>query len=130
MLPFNKQTFQAHLQKDHKISHFTDYIKEIVYGGNDGMPNSEQKDELLNGLNIFLSFVFFTLIPLLPYFFITQINATFFYSFFCTLFSLMLLGTLRGFITKEPLYRPIIEVVIIGGASALISFFVCTFFRV
>lgn len=247
MQSLTKEAFQDHLEKEHKTSHFADYIKEIVYGGNDGivttfavvsgfsgaqlgahttqfsiitvllfglanlfadgaamglgnflsiraekevykmaknkeyhevkhstdfekaetvyllqskgftedqatqmtdilstnddywvnfmmtheleMQNPEKENEFMNGLNTFLSFVFFGAIPLLPYFFTTNIDSSFYYSCGATFFALVLLGVLRGLVTKEPLYKPIIEVVLIGSTSAFISFFVGTFFR-
>lgn len=37
MLTYNANTYKKHLAQEHRISPFSVYLKEIVYGGNDGI---------------------------------------------------------------------------------------------
>lgn len=36
-MPYSKESLHEHLEKEHKITPFSEYLKEIVYGGNDGI---------------------------------------------------------------------------------------------
>jgi VIT1/CCC1 family predicted Fe2+/Mn2+ transporter len=94
------------------------------------LPNPQGEKPALMGLATFIAFVFFGFIPLIPYFFKLSIHDAFFYSSINTLLALVLLGLLRFRISKVHLLRSIGEVVLVGGTSALIAYFVGTFFRI
>ncbi len=36
-MTYTKETLESHLAEEHKITPFSEYLKEIVYGGNDGI---------------------------------------------------------------------------------------------
>ena len=78
----------------------------------------------------FLAFIIFGLIPLAPYIFIQNFNTTFKLSVFFTFLALLIIGLFRWKVTKEGILRSVGEVVLLGGASATVAYFVGTFFRI
>ena len=84
---------------------------------------------LYNGLATFLSFVFFGFMPLIPYFYNSPIKETFIYASFCTLIALIMLGILRAIITKENIFRSIIETILVGGTAASLAYLVGYLFK-
>lgn len=94
------------------------------------MPNPESEKPLLTGLSTFFSFILFGSIPLVPYFIPMNQDDTFIVSIFFTITALILLGLLRFKVTKEKIIRSIGEVVFLGSISALVAYFVGTFFKI
>lgn len=92
------------------------------------LENAEDENPIINGLATFFSFLVFGFIPLSPYLLNNPINLTFKLSVFSTVFSLALLGYLRGKISKQPIMLSILETLIVGGLSGGAAFFVGTFF--
>jgi VIT1/CCC1 family predicted Fe2+/Mn2+ transporter len=70
----------------------------------------------------FLSFVVFGSIPLFPYLFLGSSAGTFAIAVFSTLAALIILGLTRGYVTKQGLIRGVLEVVVVGGASAIVAY--------
>ncbi|MEI6222494.1 MAG: VIT1/CCC1 transporter family protein [bacterium] len=95
------------------------------------MENPEGDNPSLNALVTFLSFIFFGFIPLFPYVFLRELPAqtAFIVSSTATLLALILLGYVRGKMSKEKIWQSIAEVTLIGGSSAIIAFLVGTFFK-
>ena len=93
------------------------------------MPNPEHDNPLLTGTVTFFSFVFFGLIPIVPYIFMESLENIFSVSVSFAFLALVLLGMLRWRVTKQTLWRSVGEVVLVGGTSAVIAFIVGTFFR-
>ena len=94
------------------------------------IPNPEGENPYLTGLATFTAFIIFGSIPLIPYLFFQDLNQAFFNSVLATISALILLGILRWRITKESVVRSILEIVLIGGLSAVIAYIVGTFFAV
>lgn len=84
---------------------------------------------IFTSLATFFSFIFFGFMPLLPYVFLREI-VDFRISIFFTIIALILLGLLRWKATHEKLWKSLLETVFIGGLSALIAYFVGTFFKI
>lgn len=93
--------------------------------------NQHIDNPIFTSLATFVSFVVFGLIPTIPYLYFKQLSyqTLFTYSIAVTLTSLIVLGLVRFYITREKWYKGILEVFIIGGVSASIAYLVGTFFR-
>lgn len=96
------------------------------------MPDPRGDNPMLTGFATFASFLFFGVIPLLPFMFSgTALPSTvFMYSVIGTLFALVLLGILKWKIVGSSLKMSLFEVLVVGGAAALVAYFVGTFFEV
>lgn len=167
-----------------KKSRLSDYLKEIVYGGIDGiittfavvagftgannpelmlnkgymivllfgfanlfadatsmglgnflsvrtdqaLNRSKNENPYLTALVTFTSFILFGIIPLLPYIFLQHVQQVFVVAVIFTEVALFLLGLLRVEITKEKPAKAMSEVMVLGSVSALVAYFVGTFF--
>lgn len=80
-------------------------------------------------LATFLSFVLFGAIPLLPYIFSLPTEYVFKYSIVSTMSALLLLGILRGYVSRQKSLRGIMETLFVGSISASVAYTVGTFFR-
>jgi VIT1/CCC1 family predicted Fe2+/Mn2+ transporter len=84
-----------------------------------------KKTMILKALSTTISFLFFGLIPLLPFIFLSPRDPiTGFISIGATIFSLILLGIFRWIVTKQSLIRSILEILLIGGTAAIVAFLV------
>jgi VIT1/CCC1 family predicted Fe2+/Mn2+ transporter len=81
------------------------------------------------GLATFGSFVFFGIIPLIPYFFTINTQSTFIYSSFFTAGALSLLGIFRAYTTKDSYIIAIGETLLIGGTAATLAYVVGALFK-
>ncbi|MDP3941310.1 MAG: VIT1/CCC1 transporter family protein [bacterium] len=93
------------------------------------IPNPASENPYLTAFATFSAFVVFGIIPLIPYFINQDPTKSFAFSAFATLTALVLLGLLRWKVTTETILRSVLEIVAVGGTSALIAFAVGTFFR-
>jgi VIT1/CCC1 family predicted Fe2+/Mn2+ transporter len=93
------------------------------------MQSPENENPLLTSSATFLAFIGFGFIPLIPYFVLRSVENTFLISILFTMLALVLLGLVRWKVTSERFWRSVGEVLLIGGASAAVAFFVGTFFR-
>jgi VIT1/CCC1 family predicted Fe2+/Mn2+ transporter len=94
-----------------------------------GMTDPDGESPWRQGLATFLSFLAFGAIPLVPYFLLDPVRATFHLSVGATFTALVLLGLLRWHVTRESLARSVGETVLIGGVCAAIAFGVGLAFR-
>jgi VIT1/CCC1 family predicted Fe2+/Mn2+ transporter len=106
-----------------------DYWVEFMMRDELEMQNTEGDNHYLTALTTFCSFLFFGFIPLIPYVLFSQSPDIFFISIGFTAGALTLLGLLRWRVTGQTLIRSVGEVLLIGGTSAAIAFFVGTFFE-
>jgi VIT1/CCC1 family predicted Fe2+/Mn2+ transporter len=84
------------------------------------------------GLATFVSFLVFGAIPLLPFMFAGEASAAsvFLYSVIGTGIALVLLGLLKWKIVGSSLRKSLAEVLLVGGAAAIVAFLVGSFFEV
>lgn len=187
-IKYDQKDYEGHLAEEHKRTPISEYLREIVYGGSDGIittfavvagftgaqsgnstlvggsfltvllfgfanlladatsmglgnflsiraeqglrKSPGEDNPYFTGLATFVAFLFFGLIPLIPYiiFSFVAFDAVFTVSVLFTLLALLLLGFLRWTVTKEGVFRSIGEVVLLGGVSAVIAYFVGTLF--
>lgn len=92
--------------------------------------NPENEHPIKTGLSTFFSFLIFGSIPLLPYILFGLRENTFIIAIIFTVFALVILGLVRWKVTTQNIVRSVMEIVIIGGTSAMIAYFVGTFFRI
>ena len=89
-----------------------------------GMADPTDDGPAARGLMTFVSFIFFGSAPLLPYFFMDPLPATFTISILATFSALIALGTLRWHVTNETLARCVGETVLVGGICAAVAYLV------
>ena len=95
-----------------------------------GMNDPENDSPALKGLATFVSFSGFGFIPIIPYFFMSDITNTFFISILFTLGALILLGALRAYTTKESYIVSIFETILVGGTAATLAYIVGFLFKI
>ena len=93
------------------------------------MESPEKENSIITGIMTSLSFISFGFIPLIPYILLGSTSHIFLISSTATVCALIILGILRLRITQGSIVRSIGEIVVLGGASAVIAYFVGTFFR-
>jgi len=96
------------------------------------MPDPRGDNPLLTGFATFISFIIFGSIPLLPFIFASEASAreVFVYSVIGTACALVLLGLLKWRVVGSSVWKSLMEVLVVGGAAALIAFFVGSLFDV
>lgn len=94
------------------------------------MSNPEKDNPTAMAIATFTSFVFFGMIPLIPYIFYRNVSNIFTLSIIATTGALIALGFLRWKITKQGIVRSIGETLFLGGTAAAVAFLVGTFFRI
>lgn len=82
----------------------------------------------LRGLATFIAFLIFGFVPLVPYLLIDEVESAFVWSTGAALLALLVLGWVRGLITQEPMWRAIVEVVLLGTLAGAVAFVVGAFF--
>lgn len=87
---------------------------------------------VLTGFATFASFLIFGAIPLLPFIFAGEASpsSVFIHSIIGTFIALLLLGFLKWKIVGASLHKSLFEVLVVGGAAALVAFSVGSFFNV
>ncbi|MEO0819700.1 MAG: VIT1/CCC1 transporter family protein [Pseudomonadota bacterium] len=106
-----------------------DLMADYLLQHETGIADPRNEQPWHSGLATFVAFMLFGAIPLLPYFLLDPVPATFELSAFCTLGALVLLGLLRWYVTRDRLLRSVGETVLIGGVCALIAYGVGLAFR-
>lgn len=96
------------------------------------IPDIRKDNPALTGLVTFVAFLFFGIIPLLPFIVAGEASPStvFLYSVFGTAFALVLLGLLKWKIVGTSIQKSLFEVLVVGGVAALVAFFVGSFFDV
>lgn len=92
------------------------------------MSNPEKDNATFMAIATFVSFIFFGLIPLMPYIFVHE--SIFTWSIIATTFALLLLGVLRWQVTKKSIVQSVGETLLLGGSAAIVAFLVGTLFQV
>lgn len=92
-----------------------------------GLTKERSSRPAAHGIVTFFSFVFFGAIPLLPY--LLQIDDRFLIAIVGALTAMAVLGVSRSYITRERIFRGIVEVVGVGAASATVAYGVGLFLR-
>jgi VIT1/CCC1 family predicted Fe2+/Mn2+ transporter len=77
----------------------------------------------------FVSFIFFGLLPLLPYVVYAGSPNAFVYSVITTATALILLGVLRYRVTRQSFVRAVSESLLLGGLAASVAYIVGTLFN-
>lgn len=93
------------------------------------LPNPEKDNPSMMSLVTFISFVCFGFIPLTPYVFFHG-SSLFIASIFTTAIALFLLGVMRWRISKQSFIRSVGEMLLLGGAAAIVAYVVGTLFKV
>ena len=96
------------------------------------MPDPRGDNPYLTGLATFLAFLGFGAIPLLPFILAgdASTEAVFQYSILGTFTALVTLALLKWQIVGTGLGKSLLEVVLVGGAAAVIAFFVGSLFTI
>jgi VIT1/CCC1 family predicted Fe2+/Mn2+ transporter len=96
------------------------------------MSDPRGDNPVLTGLATFGAFLLFGSIPLLPFIFAGEASASsvFLYSVTGTVIALVLLGLLKWRIVGSSLGKSLFEVLVVGGAAALVAFSVGSLFDV
>ncbi len=91
--------------------------------------NFDEKQRIgLTSLATFISFIFFGLIPLLPYLLLGTATNQFLISILSTGGALLLLGILRWKISGGSLIKDLVEVLSVGSVAAFVAYLVGTLF--
>lgn len=105
-----------------------DYWAEFMMRYELEIPTPEHENPILTGLATSGAFVMFGFIPLIPYILI-EADSKFIISVIFAFIALVLLGVLRWKLTTQSLIRAVGEIVLLGGAAAVIAYFVGTLFK-
>lgn len=95
---------------------------EIEFEQNEGKKVRMGFRPLLNGIVSFLAFGIAGFIPLISYVF--KIPNSFYVSSILVVFSLIIVGIFRGYVSNKNIVRTSIENLLIGGTSAVVAFYV------
>lgn len=95
---------------------------EIEYEQSEGRKVQVGNRPIKNGLVSFLAFSIAGFIPLISYVF--KINNSFTISAVLVVISLLIVGIFRGIVSNKHIIRTAFENLLIGGASAVIAFYV------
>lgn len=105
-----------------------DYWAEFMMRYELEIPTPEHENPILTGVATIGAFVLFGFIPLIPYILI-DVDNKFAISIICAFVALVLLGGIRWKVTTQSLIRAVGEIVLLGGAAAIIAYFVGTLFK-
>lgn len=89
-----------------------------------GMTPEDMDVPWLHGMMTFFSFIFFGGIPILPYIFQVRVEWSFIVAIISTGISLILLGFLRSWVTRQRLFWGLVEIVWLGAMTAAVAYFV------
>ena len=77
----------------------------------------------------FVGFLIFGIVPLIPYLFRPQAQNIFPIAIAGTAAALILLGATRSVVTRERIYRGALEIVALGGITAVVAYGIGYFLR-
>lgn len=87
-------------------------------------------DIMGSSIAIFISFIMFGSLPLIPYAIgINNSRTAFSVSIITTFIALVLLGVFKWIVIKKALLRSVVETVLVSGIAAIVAFLVGVFFR-
>jgi VIT1/CCC1 family predicted Fe2+/Mn2+ transporter len=87
-----------------------------------GMIDSSGEKALLHGAATFLGFLIFGSVPLMPYVLSQARSDNFTLAIIGTGMALLLVGITRSFVTRERIYRGVLEILLIGAVTASIAY--------
>lgn len=87
-----------------------------------GMTDPGAERAFLHGLATFLGFFVFGAVPLLPYLINSSRSNNFPLAIGGTLAALLMVGLTRSLVTRERIYRGIVEILLIGAVTASIAY--------
>jgi len=91
----------------------------------------DRKTPFLSALMIFLAFMLFGFVPLIPYVFNIGDNQTkFLLAIIFSTIALLILGIFRWRLTFDNFRKSVGEILLLGGTAALVAYIVGTFFKV
>jgi VIT1/CCC1 family predicted Fe2+/Mn2+ transporter len=107
-----------------------EYLLDFIMNNKLEMSDPRGTNPALTGTATFISFMFFGVIPLLPFILIPSgsISTVFTLSVLGTFLALVSLGLLKWRVVGGSILSALIEVVTVGGVAALIAYYVGTFF--
>jgi len=107
-----------------------EYLLDFIMNNKLEMSDPRGTNPALTGFATFISFMFFGVIPLLPFILIPSgsISTVFTLSVLGTFLALVSLGLLKWRVVGGPIMSALGEVVTVGGVAALIAYYVGTFF--
>ncbi|MFT5171461.1 MAG: VIT1/CCC1 family predicted Fe2+/Mn2+ transporter [Candidatus Marinamargulisbacteria bacterium] len=94
-----------------------------------GLQNPEDINAKACGLATFCSFVFFGVLPLLPYFFFSDIKTNFALSCLFMGIALFFLGVFRARLSQQAYTKAVGETMLVGGLSGIVAFLIGSFFH-
>jgi VIT1/CCC1 family predicted Fe2+/Mn2+ transporter len=106
-----------------------EFMADFMMQYETGMSDPSGDAPIARGMMTFVSFIFFGLAPLLPYFLLDPVPGTFMVSIFATFAALVALGSLRWQVTTATLARCVGESVLVGGTCAAVAYAVGVAFR-
>ena len=87
-----------------------------------GMIEGTAENAFLHGVATFLGFLVFGSVPLLPYFFSRSGSENFTQAIVGTFLALLLVGVTRSTVTRQRIYRGVLEILLIGTVTASIAY--------
>lgn len=110
---------------------YPDYWLSFMMTHEIGLPNPSTEVPHIDALVTFSSFVLFGSIPLLPYLFFQQLPVSYLFwgAIGGSVFALIILGSMRHFLSGEKLKTAIVEVLGLGSIAGMVAYFVGVFFR-
>lgn len=109
-----------------------EYWLDFMMANEYEMSDPRGDNPVLTGFTTFLSFVVFGAIPIIPFFFLSNLQAStiFQISTAGTFMALVVLGLLKWKVVGTGILRSVLEIVIVGSTAAIIAFWVGTFFQI
>ena len=105
-----------------EISRHPELLADFMMNYEFEMADPTGSNPAVNALYTFFSFLFFGVIPLLPYVLGLPIQSAFQVSVAATAFALFLLGLFRWRITRENMLRSVFETMLVGGVCAVVAY--------
>lgn len=118
VLGANAEQLADQLQKHPEL--MADFMMTYEFG----MANPEDENPAVNALYTFFSFLFFGIMPLIPYLIYDPTPATFNLSVIASALALTGLGVLRWLAIRVGLLRCVGETLLVGGTCAIIAYFI------
>ena len=111
------------------ISKNSDFWVKFMVQHECGLEYCLDDSSVKSGFATFFSFVIFGFVPLIPYFFDLSFLMSFYMSILCTFFALVFLGLLQAYITKDLIWRTVIETLFIGSLASSLAYIVGILFK-
>lgn len=104
------------------MSRSPEFMADFMMQYEIGMADPTDDGPAARGAMTFVAFILFGAAPLIPYFLLDPVPATFNIAIGTTAAALIALGLLRWRVTSETLWRCVGETVLVGGICALVAY--------